>query len=760
MHRRLAIRAATTAIVLLSALGCRQAPGLTRVMKSDEAYGNANLPAKALKALNAATRVRGIRAVRYDGVNYEHNLHYTGNTAQLNEMLKALAALRGQKGATLSVTLQPGRGCLEAGSFGGTKDIDYNWSVTIEELPVKEGTFTERKTEDGETVIEMREGDEETGSSLCIDVEICIDGPVDLGALRLPLECEAVAGKRIEDFVQAHNKRRPELYKLVAPKEKGPDTRPTSEELILDNMPGRGIYGMTPDGNSPDGNSTDSNSAERSAIEASLEEYFPATDPNFVARVDLAGAMRQLILLNQAQATLPTVYNTPGPYYRIKQVFLAKADDEKLKEMLGSDRAVVRVMAMDCLLERHNTNAFKYLRPSLGSRAILRSRVGCVGIAPTEGSFVRYLMMSYIEEQRVDVDGEKHLYLRARLTSEQTSPLMLEILSRHDTATMHQNLASSMFRWRDASTGAGGGTGIFDAPSAEREPAAPLDLPALRKLSGGLDDSDIIKAVGRIKSIVGLCSIPFQRKELPEVESFLIQCLGDKELDSQARLAAGSALTRWADPNAAKALESAKDALNRLEPGAGTKIWETFQYRRQYEKDMAVVCQSYAAEVGGIFATPPESPDPNEFTEAIILLAGKYDHPMVWEGVGWFAESPLVPGTDDGSGRTDALSRAAAKTLLKVSARLAEQVEPWNTYGDMPYLMEHELNWDEHWQAECKARPELIPPAPSAVKRFLSEKDYEQFRRDVRAAVAREEKAAGRKEDATSKRDKTQEGRK
>ncbi len=525
----------------------------------------------------------------------------------------------------------------------------------------------------------------------------------------------------------------------------------TTAVVLLSALAGRQAVGQTDDGNS----------AERAAIESRLKEYFPATDPNFVARRDLDGVMRQLILLNQAQAMLPTVYDHTGPYFKIKQVFLAKADDEKLKKMLESDRAVVRVMAMDCLLQRHNTDAFKYLRPRLGSRAILRNRVGCVGIAPTEGSFVRYLMMSYIEEPRVTVDGEKSTYLIPRLTAEQRNGLILEILSRNDTAVMHKDLVSYLYRWRDVSSGrdTGSGKGIFDEAPAQRELAFPLDLPELRKLPGGLGDAGLIKAIGRIRSIIVPGPGLFEEDPLPQVESFLIQCLGDEKLDAQARLAAGSALTCWADPNTAKALESAKDTLKKLQPGAGTKIWQTLKIRRQYEKDLAILRQQRAWG-GGVFDPPPETPDPNDVTRAIISAADKYDHPMIWQDFGWYAAPPQLSGAGLGEDKATPSSLAVARMLLKASAQMAERVEPWNTYGHVPCLAQHDLNWDEYWQTECKRRPELIPPDLSELKQLLSEKDYDRFRRNVRAAVAAEERAAGRKKDATSKREKTQKSRK
>jgi hypothetical protein len=104
----------------------------------------------------------------------------------------------------------------------------------------------------------------------------------------------------------------------------------------------------------------------------------------------------------------------------------------------------------------------------------------------------------------------------------------------------------------------------------------------------------------------------------------------------------------------------------------------------------------------------------------------------VWEDFNGFLRPPSVFAEETYQERVNTRSQAAAKALLKVSARLAGQIEPWNTYGDVPYLAEHDLNCNEYWQAESKARPELIPPEPSVLKQFLSEKDYELFRRNVR----------------------------
>jgi len=319
------------------------------------------------------------------------------------------------------------------------------------------------------------------------------------------------------------------------------------------------------------------------------------------------------------------------------------------------------------------------------------------------------------------------------MTPEQQNALALEILSRNDTAMIHGTLGYYVI-----SRSGNANRGVFDSsPLEDDQLAVPLDLPALRKLPHGLSDALLIKAMGRI---TGICAAP------ERLERFLMQCLADEKLSPQARLAAGSALTRWSDPNAAKALEAAKDDLNRLSAGAGTKIWETFQLRRQYEKGMAAVRQSRQVHQDGIFAPPPDTPDANQITAAIVAAAGKYDHPMVWAEFNGFIEIPSVFAEKAEQERVNTRSQAAAKALLRVSARLAEQVEPWNTYGDVAYLAEHSLNWDEYWQAERKRRPELIPPDSSELMQVLSKKDYDQFRRNVRAAVAAEEKAAARGE--------------
>ncbi len=567
-----------------------------------------------------------------------------------------------------------------------------------------------------------------------IRVSICVHGDIDLEKLQMPLGYEAVAGKTIEDFAKLHNKRRRKRPKAGT----DPDTRPTTWQV---------------DSSTPH------------------PYYNKRIYRQYRAPKDLPDTLDQLVKLNKAQSDGIGAGWSPSTFYKLKRVFLAKGDDEYYRKMLRCDNAVVRAMAMDCMRQKHGNDAFSLLRSRLPSRAILVSQYGCITSTETEGHFARLLMMEPIEEKCTDPNSGVYSFLRPRMTLEQMAALVLEILSRDDMAAMHDNVVDRMIGYdeppRDRDTGTSQpasrpGTGIFDDTLPTKLIAAvPLDLPALRKLAGGLSDTAIIKAVGRLK--LGA--------DLPEVEAFLIKCVGDTSLDANSRLAGASALTRWADDEAERAISDNRDALDRLEVGAGTKIAKTMFIRRQYEKDIALVRQAYpkkpwlGSSSRGIFDDDSDEPDPNQVGQAIRSVARKYDHPMMWDdfcglvsarGGGTFYGGGSGSGIfDDDSDNRDedrelekkkarAQALAAANALLKVSERLADETEPWNTYGDVPYLIEFELNSDEFWQANPQREhsfPRYAPP-PNSLKGLLSDKEYAHLWRNVRAAIEAENKAA------------------
>jgi hypothetical protein len=372
-------------------------------------------------------------------------------------------------------------------------------------------------------------------------------------------------------------------------------------------------------------------------------------------------------MLNEVQTGSIGEGPVQSPYSKLAEVFLAKGADEYFRKMLRCDNVVVRVMAMDCILFKQGAKAIGLLKSRLSSRAAMSYQWGCIGDVTTEGAYAHYkLIYAHVPRkaraprntattQGGIFDSLPDLPSWSDLLSGQEKvALDIEVLSRNDTAAMHADASQHIIGLIDANDSVL--TEDITAPT-------PLELPALRKQTGGQSGAAIIKAIGRLKPRL-------------DVEGFLVKCLNDTGLDAQSRLAAASALTRYSDDQAREAIESNKDSLNKLQADAGTKICNALLIREQYGMDIA-------------------------------------------------------PFRED---------ETAAQALLKLSTSLATEIEPWNTYGNIPYLCEFALNAEDLCEAEAKRSGG--DPSELTFKRLLSAEEYQRLVRNIEAAIGAESKAA------------------
>lgn len=660
MHSRLTLCGMFGAFVLLFGLGGSVSFALWGELPNDKPYRNRSLPPSIVKAVNASKRVYGWSNSTVSPYDYCQAMYFKGDTRQLNAMLKAFVPLGKVKGSKVKARILSGSG---SGERMGLSDIEdksfaFNWSVAIAQAPIRSMVLKKQgPSEDGMSSIALEWKWEETGKAWEIEFEIHIDGKIDLGKLRLPLMYEVSTGGRIAGFVASHTGRREAGARGTTKVAIGP----TSESAST----GGGIF---------------------------------EGPPPFNAAQDLPGAMAQLtkvrhILLEQAGS-----FRNEGPYCQLRQVFIAKGDVDYYRKMIQSDNVVVRAMAMDCLMEKQGLKAVPTLKTRLSSRAMLSSESGGINGFVTEGQVVRTLMMGAPIQRKVTPQGGGESHTSFMVSGQVPVALDLEILSRNDMAAMHHAAGRHIARLI--------GTNELVLPIFYSEgPAAAirLDLPAMRKQAEGMSDAAIIRAVGRVGA----------GTDCEDVVGFLIKCVNDTHLDAQSRLAAASALTRYGDDGAEKAVESNKVALDKLQAGAGTKIWNTFLLRKRYE-----------GSVGRIRRQDTVA-DWLRLNDSIESVMKQYAHPMVWE---------------EFRGFLGMFKNNAAKALLKVTQNLAAEIEPWNTYGNIPYLCEFALNTDDLWEAEAKREGD--DPPELTLKRLLSPKEYLRLVDNVKAAIQAESKVA------------------
>lgn len=413
-------------------------------------------------------------------------------------------------------------------------------------------------------------------------------------------------------------------------------------------------------------------------------DFQPAQDP--------AAATSQLLRLNEVQADGIYESGERSPFSKLRKVFVAKGSDGYFQKMLQSDHVVVRAMAMDCLVHTQGAKSIPIIKSRLANRALVHYQAGCVGEIVTEGTLaLDFLLYSNLPDLKAtsqhsySPEDGRLLDKGARLA------LALEVLARNDAAAMNDRAIQAAV---DELAIPGTQQSIW----ATTEPTCgPLAMASLKQKAPALSDATIVKALGR-------------NKPCPAVMAFLLECVTDAGLDGQARLAAASALTRYAEAKAQQTLLSQKEALNQLEPGAGTQLCKEMEIRRRLEKEMAPIREMWT--------------DWEKKKGPTVAVLKGYDHPMA-----------LI----DCRGMDKDIAQYWAKAVLRISDSLCANVQPWNTYGDIPYQLEFWLKTAEFAEVRDKGSPTYV----NSIKAILSQQEYHRLLHNIQAAIKAQESSAG-----------------
>lgn len=334
-------------------------------------------------------------------------------------------------------------------------------------------------------------------------------------------------------------------------------------------------------------------------------------------------------------------------FWLLSRGMLRVLSREDFRAMIGHRNPKVRAMGMLCLARIAGPECVDDLAGRLTSRAsFVCFPFGCVGSSVPES---RYAMWFLHNPRYLDGYGP---YAPLISRPEQLA-LDLDVLARDATASAHFYAANAL-SW------------------ALHEEELELTLPALGELAPELSDTQLVRAVGRIRP-------------QPPVRAFLLAILADQSLAAEVRLAAGSALTRDADAAVAEALAAAEDELNQLADGAGTQFLWIVRSRA-----------ALAAIAAERKATNPSDKSDRAKWPALAerLLGAMADCPMAWldtfefdRGSGW-ALSHAPP-------ESAALARWR-QALVNLAESLDDFAQPWNTYGRTPYRLDYLIGsrWD------------------------------------------------------------------
>jgi hypothetical protein len=345
-----------------------------------------------------------------------------------------------------------------------------------------------------------------------------------------------------------------------------------------------------------------------------------ASDPSWD---DLVAELRSS---DRLTASLIGYIASPSGSFDLYKAVIRCGDSRKFAELVKDKNPVVRCVGLLAMAQTTGKEAIPILRNHLSDRARVRYQAYDIISAMTVGEFALHLL----DDANCLVLGEQHA--RAPLLSDsEWSSLRVEVLA-DDSATA-----------------------VFELVREMRPIKLKLDLPTLRQWTPSLKDSQIIKAIGRLKPS-------------DDQEKFLVDCLHTTGLDSAAKLAAASALTLRADEASFRAIGMEQDALNRIdEQRWGNRFIETLNTRRAHERNMESVRGKKWQE--------------QESTKDKVLLAFTCSHPLALDD---FLDNPAPVVMRRHADMRDAL----ANSLIAISRNIESYNQPWNAYSNAGYKLD------------------------------------------------------------------------
>jgi HEAT repeat protein len=322
----------------------------------------------------------------------------------------------------------------------------------------------------------------------------------------------------------------------------------------------------------------------------------------------------------------------PGTFFLLSRYFLMVGSIEDYEALTRDDDPMVRAMGMLCMALVAGPDAVPALRQRLGSRVRMDCLpFGCCVEAWHEADLARLLLH--------DPSFFGH--------SSDRVPAVEDDLNRIDLRILADDRLYSAVRFRWGSDLAG----FIDRPSASEVMAA------LRNILPDLSDHMLVKVAGRIQPCAA-------------TRRFLLACVTDEMLDDASRLAAGSALTRDAHPDALAALESAREVLDGLakEERWGSRFLESARARKTRQELWDSLGQK---------ATLQDRLDVKRRIVRLPSISDPADCDLLCR---WLRDDVTF------SNRRD-LVEALVASLVSLVSRLDEVAPEWHTYSDVPFRL-------------------------------------------------------------------------
>jgi hypothetical protein len=387
----------------------------------------------------------------------------------------------------------------------------------------------------------------------------------------------------------------------------------------------------------------------------------------------------------------------PGPFCLLSRELQKRAKPADFRKWADDPNVFMRAMGLVCLAQVDPQAAVPVLRSRLGSRAaFLCFYGGCCGDTESEGG----LALSILRE-RAFLTGH---WTASMLPEDEMVALDLEVLATDRFVHLRREPASHLhFR-------------LTKKDDPEEWPRAlTLRVADVQRMAAKMPLATLLRGLGRIEPC-------------PQARRVLVAFAKDESASPLVRLTAASALTRDADDLAYTTLRQLKDALDRLAPGnPGSRFVAQVEARRDLAKILADLEKRVPRR-------PESSDDPWRENRIAALretlpkiLANR--HPLAISDAGEVYGE--IAGFRGAQGEDPDLFPQVGRFVLATVERLLEFRQPWDTYSDLPWVLNDALldPWISHRAVKGLFDEDEAPPP---LKTVIGEQRWEGMARAIR----------------------------
>ena len=323
------------------------------------------------------------------------------------------------------------------------------------------------------------------------------------------------------------------------------------------------------------------------------------------------------------------IVGKPSEFFKVASKLIKKGKKKDFLQLLTEENPIARAMGILCLVRTEGIKSKDTIKPFLKDRTtVLSMPGGCTLIKTTLGAIV-WEFFNNINYFGFNMEKEP-LYPKKELVS-----LNFEILSGDQYSNFHWKASRKL---------------IEDIKNNKID----FSLANLQNICASLSLDDIVKGIGRIKNY-------------DLIREFLRNIVKNKDLDVKAKLAAGSALTREVNAKNIELLKDWEKFFNDKIKNAGTLLLRSLHLKEKINEIKEI-----------LFRKPSWNWLADHKKEYTKLISIAHPHAL------YYLKSNGLSYIDD----YPEMKKNFINSLFKLINLTPELNQSWNTYSNLPYLIE------------------------------------------------------------------------